>query len=87
MPSRQAQIAAPEGLHARPAANFVQAAKACGIEITIAKGDRAPVSATSMLSVLSLGVGQGDFVTLTADGQHADEALETLVALLEKADQ
>lgn len=87
MPTREARIAAAEGLHARPAANFVQAAKACGVPVTITKGDKPAVPATSILSVLSLGARQGDRVLLSADGPGAEEALDALLAVLEKDDQ
>lgn len=87
MPTREATVAAPEGLHARPASLFVQAAKACGVPVSISKGDKGPVSATSILSVLGLGAAQGDRVVLEAEGDGAEEALASLVELLEKAEQ
>lgn len=87
MHTREARVAAAEGLHARPAANFVQAAKACGVPVTIAKEGKPAVPANSILSVLSLGAKQGDLVTLAAEGPDAEAALDTLVAALEKADQ
>ncbi|GAA2179895.1 HPr family phosphocarrier protein [Brooklawnia cerclae] len=84
MSTREATIAAAEGLHARPASLFVQAAKAAGIPVTISKDGKGPVSATSILSVLSLGAKKGDVVVLAAEGDGADAALDTLVAELEK---
>lgn len=87
MSTREATVAAAEGLHARPAAQFVQAAKASGIPVRISKADKGPVSATSILSVLGLGVQQGDIVVLEASGDGADEALDKLVAILEAGDQ
>lgn len=87
MTVRQATIAAAEGLHARPASQFVTAAKSCGVPVTITKGDKGPVSASSILSVLGLGAKQGDRVTLTASGDGAEEALDALVKHLERAEQ
>ena len=42
----------------------------------------APVNAASILGVIALGVEQGDYVTLTADGDGAEAALDTLAELL-----
>ncbi len=86
MSVREVTVSASEGLHARPASLFVQAAKATGLDVTIAKEGKEPVSATSILKVLSLGVRQGDVVTLEAQGEGADEALDTLVKALEESE-
>ena len=67
MSTREAVVAATEGLHARPAATFVQAAKKCGVPVQISMGDKGPVPATSMLSVLGLGAHCGDTVVLSAE--------------------
>jgi phosphocarrier protein HPr len=40
------------------------------------------VNASSILAVMSLGVGYGQSVTLNAEGEGADQALDTLAALL-----
>ena len=86
MSTREATVAAAEGLHARPAATFVKAAKECGVPVQISKGDKGPVPAGSMLSVLSLGAHCGDTVVLSAEGEGAEEALDTLVAVLSEAE-
>lgn len=85
MPTRQATVAAPEGLHARPAANFVQAVKQYDLEIWITKDGAEPVEADSMLSVMSLGAHCGDVVTLSAEGEGAEQALDELVTVLTQA--
>ena len=41
-----------------------------------------PVNAASILGVIALGVEQGDYVTLTADGDGAEATLDTLAELL-----
>lgn len=83
MPTREVVIAAPDGLHARPAAAFVQAAKGTGVAVTIQKGDSKAVSTTSILQVLALGARTGDTVILAAEGEGAEEAIATLAARLE----
>lgn len=82
MAERRAVIASRVGLHARPAAAFVQAVKKAGTPVTIAKGDGAEVDAASILSVLTLNVGAGDEVVLRAEGDDADDALDSLAQLL-----
>jgi phosphocarrier protein len=61
---------------------FAQAAKEAGIPVTVAKGAGAPVNAASILGVIALGAEQGDYVTLTADGENAEQVLDTRSELL-----
>ena len=82
MSERRVVIGSKVGLHARPAALFVQAAAAAPVPVTIAKDGGEPVNARSILSVLALDARGGDEVVLAAEGEGADEALEQLVALL-----
>ena len=70
------------GLHARPAALFARAAADLPVDVTIALGDGEPVDASSMLSVMTLGAAFGDSVTLRADGDGADAAVDSLAELL-----
>ncbi len=78
-----ATIASKVGLHARPAATFVKAVAEKGVAVTIAKEGGAPVDASSILGVMTLGAGCGDVVTLACEAEGADKALEELKALLE----
>lgn len=80
--TRTVRIGSSHGLHARPAKMFAQAAKDAGIPVTIAKAAGSPVNAASILGVIALGIEQGDYVTLTADGDHGDDVLDTLADLL-----
>jgi phosphocarrier protein HPr len=80
--SRTVRIGSSHGLHARPAKLFAQAAKGAGIPITIAKDSGSPVNAASILGIIGLGAEHGDYVTLTADGEGAEAALDTLAELL-----
>ena len=82
MPSRTVIVGSASGLHARPAALFVAAAGAQPVPVTIRTGDKNPVPARSMLSVLSLGARFGTEVTIEAEGDGADAALDELAALL-----
>ena len=82
MPSRTVTVGSASGLHARPAALFVAAAAAQPVPVTIRTGDKKPVPARSMLSVLALGAKCGTEVTIEADGEGAEAALDTLADLL-----
>jgi phosphocarrier protein len=84
MSQRTVAIASSVGLHARPAALFVQAATATGLPVQISKTGEKPVDARSILGVMALGVKCGEEVLLTADGDGADTALDELVALLSR---
>ena len=82
MPERKVIIASRTGLHARPASIFVKAAGEQPVPVLIGVGDGTPVRADSLLSVLALGARKGTEVTLSAEGDRADEALTALVELL-----
>lgn len=73
------------GLHARPAARFVQTASGyqANIEVrnlTLGKG---PVTARSLNAVATLGAVGGHEILITAEGPEAGEALEALRRLVE----
>ena len=79
MAERTVTVASAHGLHARPASLFAQAAANAGVPVTIEKGGKS-VNAASILSVISLGVSQGDQVTIASE----DEAvLDELASMLE----
>ncbi|QQS00801.1 MAG: HPr family phosphocarrier protein [Austwickia sp.] len=84
MSTRTVTIASAVGLHARPAALFVQAATATGLPVTIAKAGGSPVDARSILAVMALGAKNGEEVTLSAEGDDADAKLDSLVELLSR---
>lgn len=81
--SRTITITAEQGLHARPARLFAQAAKDAGATVTVSKGDGKPVNAASILAVLALGAGHGDSVTVTAEGENAETVLDRLQHILQ----
>ena len=83
MPERTVVIASSIGLHARPASLFSQAAAAVGLPVMLTNQAGRTVLAASILGVLSLGIDHGETVTLTADGDGADAALDSLAELLE----
>lgn len=82
MPERTVTLVNETGLHARPAKVFANAASEVDAKVTVSKGDR-EVNAASVLSVLTLDCHQGDEITIRAEGDGAEEALDRLVALVE----
>lgn len=82
MAQREVTIGSRVGLHARPAALFVAAATAQSVPVTIGKPGGKTVNARSILGVLALGAKGGETVTLAADGDGAEAALDALVELL-----
>jgi phosphocarrier protein len=83
MPERRVVVGSKVGLHARPAALFVQAAARQPVKITIAKDSRSPVDARSILAVLGLDVRGGEEVILAApDGEEAEAALDELAVVV-----
>jgi multiphosphoryl transfer protein len=86
VPKIELAVRNPSGLHARPAALFVQVAGRFVSTISVENLDRAggqSVNAKSILLVMTIGVGQGHRIRITADGQDAEQAL---VALQEAVD-
>jgi phosphocarrier protein len=70
-----------QGLHARPAALFVQIANKFTSEITITKG-RQKVNGKSIMGIMMLAAGAGSKITIIANGDDADKALVELERLL-----
>ncbi|HHW17314.1 MAG TPA: HPr family phosphocarrier protein [Firmicutes bacterium] len=81
---REAQVTVKNkvGLHARPAATFVQEATKFKSKINIECGGR-KADGKSILQVLSLGVKCGSLIVIRADGEDEDEAVEKLVYMIE----
>lgn len=69
------------GLHARPAALFVQVAGNFNSLIWIQK-DEKKVNAKSIMGIMSLGVSKGATITIIANGDDEVKAVETLAELL-----
>ncbi|GCF06899.1 HPr family phosphocarrier protein [Dictyobacter arantiisoli] len=83
MSERTVILASTSGLHARPAAVFVQKAKGFQSQISLSKNDKT-VNGKSILSIISLGALQGDEVTIKASGADEENALSDLTTLLEQ---
>lgn len=69
------------GLHARPAAQFVQTAKRMQSDIHLKHGKK-EANAKSIVQVLSLRVKQYDKLEIRAEGPDEEEAIQTLTTLV-----
>jgi phosphocarrier protein len=70
-----------QGLHARPAALFVQVANKFDAEITILK-DSEEVNGKSIMGILLLGAERDSKITIIAEGRDAEQAIVELEKLL-----
>lgn len=73
------------GLHARPAAKFVQVAAGFNVTITVANltNGKGPVSARSLNAVATLGAVENHQVRISASGADSASALAALKSLVE----
>ena len=71
----------PSGLHARPAARFVQAASRFASQIVLRQDGR-EADAKSLIALLGLTIRPSSEITLAADGPDADDAIDALRAEL-----
>ncbi len=85
MKEKEVTIVPEEGLHARPAAEFVKAAKGYDSDIKVLK-DGKEANAKSSLSLMSLGAGQGDKLIIRAEGEDEEAAAEALAELITEAE-
>ncbi len=74
-----------QGLHARPAALFVQIANKFNSDIVISKG-RQKVNGKSIMGIMMLEAGAGSKVVVVANGDDAQAAVAELEALLSSDD-
>jgi len=70
-----------QGLHARPAALFVQIANKYTCDITLQKGKQ-KINGKSIMGIMMLEAGAGSKIVMTAAGEDAEEAIRELEGLL-----
>ncbi|WP_232818193.1 phosphoenolpyruvate--protein phosphotransferase [Zobellella maritima] len=81
----QVQVRNPHGLHARPGAMLVKVAKQFKADIQVRNldGSGKPVSAKSLMKIMTLGVKLGHTLAFSASGDDADAAIKGMVAAVE----
>jgi phosphocarrier protein FPr len=74
------------GLHARPAARFVETVRRFDAEVTVRNltSDGPAVSGRSVSALSTLGVPKGDQIEVSASGRQAREALTAIAALVRR---
>ena len=75
-----------QGLHARPAALFVQVANKFDSRITV-RHDAEEVNGKSIMGILMLGAEQGAVIVLEVEGIDAEAALSELEKIIESQEQ
>ncbi len=77
MKKQEFNITAETGIHARPATLLVQSASKFNSDINLEYKGKS-VNLKSIMGVMSLGVGQGSDVAITAEGDDEEEAIQTI---------
>jgi len=80
--SRSVLISNKRGLHARASAKLVTLATSQPVQLTVEKGGSS-VTATSIMGLMMLGAAMGDTITITAEGDGAEGAVQAVVELVE----
>ena len=83
MEKRDFHVIAETGIHARPATLLVQSASKFNSDIQLTYKDKS-VNLKSIMGVMSLGVGQGADVTISAEGTDEADAINAIVDTMKK---
>lgn len=79
--SLEVQVPNRLGMHARPSAEFVKLAGGFSSSILVTRNEMR-VNGKSIMGVLMLAAEKGSSLTITADGDDAEEAVEALANLV-----
>jgi phosphotransferase system HPr (HPr) family protein len=77
---RETTVGPEEGIHGRPAARILKAAKGFSSQIVLVKGDR-EVNAKSIIKITGFA-RKGEKVTVRAEGDDAEQAVDTLAEVI-----
>lgn len=80
--SRTVLIENRRGLHARASMALVTLASAQPVELTVEKDGNTALG-TSILDLMMLGAAKGDTITISAEGDGAEAAVQAVVELVE----
>ncbi|MED1472535.1 MULTISPECIES: phosphocarrier protein HPr [Bacillus] len=81
MVEKQFKIIEESGIHARPATLLVQTASKFDSGINMEYKGKS-VNLKSIMGVMSLGIGQGAVISISAEGSDEEEALRSLEEIL-----
>jgi phosphocarrier protein len=77
-----------QGLHARPAALFVQLANKFDSRISVWRdGDKEEINGKSIMGILMLGAEKGSTIIVEAEGADAESALAELEKLVSSEEE
>ncbi|MCX8131341.1 MAG: HPr family phosphocarrier protein [Clostridia bacterium] len=77
MVTKELTVEGKSGLESKPAALFIQKASSYKSSIWIEREER-KANAKSLLGLLSLSIGYGTRITITAEGEDEEKAIEEL---------
>ncbi len=78
---KKIKITNPQGLHARPASNFVKIANRYESEILVKKGSES-VSGKSIMSLMTLAANHGSILEIEVSGPDAEAAMKEIESFL-----
>jgi len=79
-------VANKKGLHARPAALFVQLLDKLKVSVTIVKGHE-KINGKSIMGLLTLGAECGTVLKLIVEGENAPKAMQELEIFFNKQEE
>ena len=79
--TRSVRAPLPHGLHARPASRLAATVRDFDARVRLTLGERS-ADATSLTAMMTLGLRDGDALTVSAGGPQAEAALDAVVALI-----
>ncbi|MCG6656471.1 HPr family phosphocarrier protein [Halomonas campisalis] len=82
MASRKLTLTNKRGLHARAATRLVQCCQPFSARVTVTRGSQI-ADAANIMSLLMLAAPNGTELTVSAEGEDADAALDAIEALFE----
>ncbi|MBF0482030.1 MAG: HPr family phosphocarrier protein [Desulfovibrionaceae bacterium] len=82
MHSRTVVLCAHNGLHTRPAAEFVKLAKSFEAEVTV-EANGSAASAKSLFKLQLLGLAKGSIMLIRAEGEDESQAAAALAGFIE----
>lgn len=83
MEKREFKVIAETGIHARPATLLVQTASKFSSDINLEYSGKS-VNLKSIMGVMSLGVGQGSEISISAEGDDEKEAIDAIADTMKK---
>jgi phosphocarrier protein len=77
MQQKKFEITSESGIHARPATSLVNAVNSFTADVNLEANGR-KVNLKSIMGVMSLGIGKGTTITVSAEGDDEKEAIEAV---------